>query len=101
MKKENSLKNKYLEELVKILDPSNTKLHKLIAQVPMSRQTTERHIGAISKNVANNLICDLQNCTAFSLVLNKSRDIQNVPQLAILICYVHPDINVKYKELRL
>ena len=54
--------------MVKILDPSNTKLNKLIAQVPISRLPTERSIGAISKNVSNNLICDLKNCIAFSLV---------------------------------
>ena len=52
---ENSLKN--LKEVVKILDSHNTNLQKLIAKVPMSRQTNEHHIGAISKNVANNLIC--------------------------------------------
>lgn len=40
-----------LEEVVKVLDPDNTKLHKLIAQVPMSRRTTERRIGAISKKL--------------------------------------------------
>ena len=90
-----------LEEVIKILDLSNTKLHKLIAQVLISHQITECHIGAISKNIANNLICDLQNCKAFSLSLSESTDILDVPLLAILICYVHPDVNVKEEMLDL
>ena len=67
----------------------------------MSHQTTERHIGAISKNAANNLTCDLQNYTAFSFALDEFTDIQDVPQLAIFILYVHPDINVKKEMLDL
>ena len=81
--------------MVKILDPSYTKLHKLIAYVPISSRTTERRICAISKNVANNLICDLQKCIAFSLALKESTDIQDVLILATFIRYVHPDVNVK------
>ena len=41
----------------------------------MSHRTTGRCIGAISKNVANDLIYDLQNCTAFSSAPDKSTHI--------------------------
>lgn len=53
-----------------------------------ARRTTERRIAGISKNVANNLICDLQNCTPPSLALDESTNIQDVPQLAIFIRHV-------------
>ena len=81
------------------MDPSNTKLHKQIGQVPESRRTTEARISAISKNVSNNLVCDLQNCIPFNLALNESKDIQDVLQLTIFIRFVHPDVNVKEEML--
>lgn len=43
-------------EVIKVLDSDNTKLNKLITQVPKSCHTTERHIGVISKNVENSLV---------------------------------------------
>ena len=65
----------------------------------MSHRTTEHCIGAIIKNVANNLICDLQNCIAFGLALGKSTNIHNIPQWAIFIG--NPDVNVKEEMLDL
>ena len=64
----------------------------------MSQGITERRIGTISKNVANNL-CVLENCTASSLSFDKSTVIQDVPQLAIIINYLNPDVNVKEEML--
>ena len=70
------------------MDPDNTKLQKLMAQVPMSRRTTERGISAISKNVKSGLMHDLKNCTAFSLALDESTDIQDITQLTFFVSYL-------------
>ena len=83
--------------MVEILEP---KLHKLIAQIPISRWTNKGRLGVISKSAANNLIWDLQNCTAFSLAQDESTDIQDVPQLAIFF-YVHPNTIIKEEILDL
>ena len=70
--------------MVKVLNPDNTNVHKLI-----TRRTTERcALGAISKNVENNFMCDSKNCTAFSLALDESTDIQDVPRLAVFVRFV-------------
>lgn len=92
---------KNMEEVIKILDPGNVKLHKLISQIPMSRRTTERRICQISECVQNNLILDLTNCVAFSLALDESTDVQDVPQLAIFVRYVSSDVSVKEEMLDL
>lgn len=44
-------------------------------------------------------MCDLKNCTAFSLALDESTDIQDVPQLAVFVRYVSADVNVKEEML--
>lgn len=92
---------KNLEDSIKILDPDNKKLHKLIEQVPLSRRTTERRISEISANIENCLKFDLKNCTAFSLALDESTDIQDIPQLAVYIRYVFADIQIKEELLDL
>ena len=38
---------------------------------------------------------DLKNCTAFSLTLDDSTNIQVVPQLTAFIRYVSAEVNVK------
>ena len=69
---------KNLEDVIKILDPENKKLQRSIAQVPISRHTSERRIGSISKNIENTLKRELENCTAFSLALDESTDIYRI-----------------------
>lgn len=73
-----------LEGVVEVMDTDDKKLHKF-THVPKSNCTTERHNGAISKNVENSLMCNLKNCIAISLTLDESTDIWDVPQLPIYI----------------
>lgn len=90
-----------MEEVVKVLDPYNIKLIKLIAQVSMSHRTTG-YLGAVSvKNVENSLMCEFKNCTAFSLALDETADIHVVPQLTVFSRYVSVDVNVKEEILDL
>jgi hypothetical protein len=43
----------------------------------------------------------LKNCIAFSLVLDESTDITDLPQLAVFISFVSPDFVVKEELLDL
>lgn len=54
-------------------------MHKLNAQVPMSRHTTE--LVQLLNMLAIYLVCGLKNYTAISSVLDESTGIQDVPQL--------------------
>lgn len=49
-----------------------------------SRHTIERQISVISADTVSNLQDNLLNCAALSLELDKSTDIPDTPQLAIL-----------------
>ncbi|CAM4308920.1 unnamed protein product [Caretta caretta] len=59
----------------------------------------ESHISQISADVASKLQNNLKNSLAFSLVVEKSRDIQDKPQLAIFVRYVSVDVIVKEEML--
>ena len=92
---------KNISEVLSILDPSNSKLNKLVSQISVSRHTTERRISQISAAVENDLNKDLQNCKAFSLALDESTDIQDNPQLAVFVRLVTADDCVKEELLDL
>ncbi|CAM4304493.1 unnamed protein product [Lepidochelys olivacea] len=59
----------------------------------------ESHISQISADVASKLQNNLKNSLAFSLVVEKSRDIQDKPQLAIFVRYVSVDVILKEEML--
>ncbi|CAM5073406.1 unnamed protein product [Eretmochelys imbricata] len=59
----------------------------------------ESHISQISADVASKLQNNLKNSLAFSLVVEKSTDIQDKPQLAIFVRYVSVDVIVKEEML--
>lgn len=92
---------KNLEDVLKILDPNNAALHKVVSQIPISRHTTERRITAINTSLEYNLKNDLKNCVAFSLALDESTDITDLPQLAVFIRFVSSDFVVKEELLDL
>jgi hypothetical protein len=92
---------KNISEVLSLLDPSNSKLNKLVSQISISRHTTERRISQISADVESNLKKDLQNCKAFSLALDESTDIQDNPQLAVFVRLITSDDNVKEELLGL
>src|ERR1700755_1278609 len=69
---------KNLEDVLKVLDPNNAALHKVVSQIHISRHTT-----AINTSLEYNLKNDLKNCIAFSLALDESTDITDLPQLAV------------------
>lgn len=92
---------KNLEDVLKVLDPNNAALHKVVSQIPISRHTTERRITAINTSLEYNLKNDLKNCIAFSLALDESTDITDLPQLAVFICFVSLDFVVKEELLDL
>ena len=92
---------KNLEDVLKVLDPNNAALHKVVSQIPISRHTTERRITAINTSLEYNLKNDLKNCIAFSLALDESTDITDLPQLAVFIRFVSPDFVVKEELLDL
>ncbi|KAG8238888.1 hypothetical protein J437_LFUL017605 [Ladona fulva] len=73
---------------------------KLFRKFP-SRDTTERRITAINTSLEYNLKNDLKNCIAFSLALDESTDITDLPQLAVSIHFVSPDFVVKEELLDL
>ncbi|XP_065654938.1 general transcription factor II-I repeat domain-containing protein 2A-like [Hydra vulgaris] len=51
--------------------------------------------------VVQDLLNDLKNCEAFSLALDKSTDIQDKPQMAVIVRYVTSDVFVKEELLDL
>lgn len=92
---------KNLEDVLKVLDPNNVALQKVFSQIPISRHTTERRITAINTSLENNLKNDLKNCIAFSLALDESTDIIDIPQLAVFIRFVSPYFVVEEELLDL
>jgi hypothetical protein len=76
--------------VIAILAPENSKLKQAVEQIPISRHTTE-----ISCTIACSLQSDLKSCVAFSIALDESTDIQDIPQLAMFVRYVTNDGNVK------
>ncbi|XP_035229717.1 protein FAM200A-like [Stegodyphus dumicola] len=92
---------KNLEDALKVLDPNNEALHKVVSQIPISRHTTERRITAINTSLEYNLKNDLKNCIVFSLALDESTDTADLPQLAVFIRFVSPDFVVKEELLDL
>lgn len=92
---------KNIFEVISALDPENKKLLKLIEQVPASRHTMERRISLISEDVITNLQKDLINCSALSLALDESTDIEHKPQLAVFVRYVTNNVDVKEELLDL
>ncbi|XP_071055109.1 general transcription factor II-I repeat domain-containing protein 2A-like [Onthophagus taurus] len=90
-----------LVDVINILEPTNEKLLKLITQIPTSRRTTERRISIINKSIENTLKYDLNNCTAFSIALDESTDIQDIPQLAIFVRCGSEEVHIKEELLDL
>lgn len=92
---------KNMEDVIRILEPNNTSLLKLVTQIPISRHTTERRISEISRSVQTNLKNDIANCVSFSLALDESTDISDIPQLAVFIRFVTSDFTIKEELLDL
>jgi hypothetical protein len=92
---------KNIGQVISALDPENKKLHKLIEQIPASRHTVERRISVISDDVVSTLQNDVMNCSALSLALDESTDIEDKPQLAIFVRYVTNNVDVKEELLDL
>ena len=90
---------KNITDVVAVLDPSNKKLQRLIAQMPCSRRTTQRRISQISADIAVAMQNDLKSSFAFSIALDESTDIQDNPQLAIFVRYVSSDFTIKEELL--
>lgn len=65
------------------------------------RHTIERYIFTIDFDTSTYLIYEIYKCFSLSLVLYKSTDIQDKPQLAIFACYVMKDVDVKAELLDL
>ena len=83
------------ENVLKVSDPNNAALHKVVSQVPISRHTTERRITANNTSLEYNFKNDLKNCIAFSLSLDESTHITDLSQLAVFIRFVSLDFVVK------
>ena len=45
---------KKLEDVLKVLDPNNAALHKVVSQTPISRYATKRRITAINTSIKHN-----------------------------------------------
>ncbi|CAM5114680.1 unnamed protein product [Eretmochelys imbricata] len=78
---------KNIEEVVAILDPSNTKLQQVIQQIPISCHAMEKQISQISADVASEMQNNLKNSLAFSLAVDESTDIQD-KSTASDICFL-------------
>jgi hypothetical protein len=92
---------KNISDMITVIAPENSKLKQAIEQILISRHITERHISEISSTTVCSLQSDLKSCVAFSLALDESTDIQDIPQLAILVRCVTNDGNVKEEFLDL
>ena len=82
------LLQKNIFKVVAVLDPNNTKLQRLIYQTAASRHTAEKRIFPINADIEYKLQNDLKNSTAFSLVLDKSTNLQLDNWLYLLITHV-------------
>lgn len=92
---------KNMEDVIRILEPNNASLLKSVTQIPISRHTTERRITEICRSVQTNLKGDITNCISFSLALDESTDISDIPQLAVFIRFVTSDFTIKEELLDL
>lgn len=54
---------KNVEGVISSLDPNNSKLRRLITNIPMSHHTTERRISDISADIEREMTNDLRNCS--------------------------------------
>ncbi|XP_023309706.1 general transcription factor II-I repeat domain-containing protein 2-like [Anoplophora glabripennis] len=66
-----------------------------IKDIQLSRQTVTRRVETISKNLENQTMNYLKDCTYFSLQFDESTDATDVAQLCIFIRMVFPDMTVK------
>lgn len=66
-----------------------------IKDIQLSRQTVTRRVETISKNLENQTMNYLRDCTYFSLQFDESTDATDVAQLCIFIRMVFPDMTVK------
>ncbi|XP_025193643.1 general transcription factor II-I repeat domain-containing protein 2A-like [Melanaphis sacchari] len=73
----------------------------MVENISNSRHTMERRISMISSDIFSNLQNEIANCSALSLALDESTDIQDKPQLAIFIRYVTMNMEVKEELLDL
>lgn len=83
------------------MDPENKKLLNLISKIPLSRQTVERRITDISNDTVIKLKDDAKHCLAFSLALDESTDVRDIPQLAVFIHFVSANFCIKEEFLDL
>ena len=91
----------HISDVLSVLDPKNSKIQRLISQIPISRHTFERRISEISAEIEEQLLNDLKNCEAFSLALYEPTDIQDKPQMAVFVRYVTSNVVVKEELLDL
>lgn len=73
----------------------------MVENISNSRHTMERRISMISSDIFSNLQNEIANCSALSLALDESTDIQDKPQLAIFVRYVTMNMEVKEELLDL
>uniref|UniRef100_A0A2S2PVC4 General transcription factor II-I repeat domain-containing protein 2 n=1 Tax=Sipha flava TaxID=143950 RepID=A0A2S2PVC4_9HEMI len=92
---------KNILDVISILKPEDKKLFYMVENISNSRHTMERRISIISSEIFSNLQNEIANCSALSLALNESTDIQDKPQLAIFVRYVTMNIEVKEELLDL
>jgi len=70
-----------------------------ITDMQLSRNTVTRRVVEISSNLKNQLMIDIENCTAFSLQADESTDVADVSQLIIFIRMVFKDFSTKEELL--
>ena len=92
---------KNITYVVAVLDLNNKKLQHLIAQMPCSRQTAQRHISQTSADIAVTMLSDLKSSLAFSIVFDELTDIKDSPQPATFVRYVSSDLTIKEQLLDL
>ncbi|XP_067944841.1 general transcription factor II-I repeat domain-containing protein 2-like [Watersipora subatra] len=72
---------------VKTLFPDKKYIHEAIQEVQLSSKTTTNRMETIAEHLTKNVVNDLKECTAFSIALDESTDINDVAQLCIFVRY--------------
>ena len=91
----------HILQVASIFNPSKKKFQRLISQIALSRQTIVRRIGDLGANVTILLKNNLVSWVAFWIALDESTDVQDKPQLVVIVLYMPRNFCVKESLLDL
>lgn len=65
-----------------------------IKDIPVSARTVQRRIEELAENVCAQQTAGLKEATVFSIALDESVDVNDIPRLAVMARYCHDTIDL-------